>query len=54
MPAMGHKTALYDEHVALKARIVDFGGWDMPVQYSSVLKSITPCAVPPACSTSRT
>ena len=33
---MGHKTALYDEHLALSARIVDFGGWDMPVQYSSV------------------
>ncbi|MFN3311816.1 MAG: glycine cleavage system aminomethyltransferase GcvT, partial [Thermomonas sp.] len=25
-------------HLALKARIVDFGGWDMPVQYSSVLE----------------
>lgn len=35
---MGHKTALYDEHLSLKARIVDFGGWDMPVQYSSVLE----------------
>jgi aminomethyltransferase len=35
---MGHQTALYAEHLALKARIVDFGGWDMPVQYSSVLE----------------
>ncbi|PTQ89537.1 glycine cleavage system aminomethyltransferase GcvT [Agitococcus lubricus] len=34
---MGHKTALYEQHLALNARIVDFGGWDMPVQYSSVL-----------------
>ena len=34
---MGHKTALYGEHLALNARIVDFGGWDMPVQYTSVL-----------------
>ncbi|MDP2226181.1 MAG: glycine cleavage system aminomethyltransferase GcvT [Moraxellaceae bacterium] len=34
---MGRQTALYPEHVALKARIVDFGGWDMPVQYRSVL-----------------
>lgn len=34
---MGLRTALYDEHLALNARIVDFGGWDMPVQYSSVL-----------------
>lgn len=35
---MGHKTALYQEHLALNARMVDFGGWDMPVQYSSVLE----------------
>lgn len=34
---MGLRTPLYDEHVALKARLVDFGGWDMPVQYASVL-----------------
>lgn len=35
---MGRQTALYPEHLALKARIVDFGGWDMPVQYDSVLE----------------
>jgi aminomethyltransferase len=35
---MGRQTALYAEHTALKARIVDFGGWDMPVQYDSVLE----------------
>lgn len=34
---MGLRTPLFDEHVALKARLVDFGGWDMPVQYASVL-----------------
>ncbi|MES2909388.1 MAG: glycine cleavage system aminomethyltransferase GcvT [Pseudomonadota bacterium] len=34
---MGLRTPLYDEHVALDARLVDFGGWDMPVQYTSVL-----------------
>ena len=34
---MGLKTALYHEHLALNARMVDFGGWDMPVQYTSVL-----------------
>ena len=28
------RTPLYDAHVALGARIVEFGGWDMPVQYS--------------------
>jgi len=34
---MGLRTSLYQEHVALNARLVDFGGWDMPVQYTSVL-----------------
>ena len=28
------KTALNATHRALKARMVDFGGWDMPVEYS--------------------
>src|SRR6476659_1768125 len=27
------KTPLYDEHVNLGARMVEFGGWMMPVQY---------------------
>ena len=30
------RTPLYDRHVALGARIVDFGGWEMPQQYSSI------------------
>jgi aminomethyltransferase len=32
---MGLKTPLYDKHVAAGARIVDFGGWDMPLHYGS-------------------
>jgi len=32
---MGLKTPLYDQHLAAGARIVDFGGWDMPVNYGS-------------------
>jgi glycine cleavage system T protein (aminomethyltransferase) len=32
------KTPLYDEHVRLGARIVPFGGWLMPVQYSSIME----------------
>ena len=32
------RTALYDEHVALGARMVPFGGFDMPVQYAGILK----------------
>ena len=30
------KTALYDKHVSLGAKIVPFAGFDMPVQYSGV------------------
>jgi aminomethyltransferase len=29
------RTPLYDLHVELGARIIDFGGWDMPVQYKT-------------------
>lgn len=32
---MGRRTPLFELHQELGARIVDFGGWDMPVQYSS-------------------
>ncbi|GAB6173533.1 glycine cleavage system aminomethyltransferase GcvT [Paradesulfitobacterium aromaticivorans] len=32
------RTPLYDEHVALKAKMVDFGGWEMPVQYAGVIE----------------
>jgi aminomethyltransferase len=32
---MGNRTPLYDRHVAAGARIVDFGGWDMPLHYGS-------------------
>lgn len=33
---MGQRTVLYDWHVARGARMVDFAGWDMPVQYTSI------------------
>ena len=32
---MGQRTPLYDLHVALGAKMVDFGGWDMPLHYGS-------------------
>ena len=32
------KTALYEEHLKLKARMVPFGGWIMPVQYEGIIK----------------
>jgi aminomethyltransferase len=31
------KTPLYEKHVAQKAKIIDFGGWAMPVQYTNVI-----------------
>ncbi|MEX2495046.1 MAG: hypothetical protein WD448_03100, partial [Woeseia sp.] len=32
---MGSKTALYEKHLEAGARMVDFGGWDMPLHYGS-------------------
>lgn len=32
---MGSKTPLYEMHAESGARIVDFGGWDMPLHYGS-------------------
>ena len=32
-----HKTPLFDWHVSHLGRTVEFGGWEMPVQYSSVI-----------------
>ncbi|TQC37600.1 hypothetical protein EEB14_61650, partial [Rhodococcus sp. WS4] len=32
---MGLRTPLYELHVALGAKMVDFGGWDMPLHYGS-------------------
>ena len=35
---MGSQTPLYSCHVEAGARIVDFGGWDMPLHYGSQLE----------------
>jgi aminomethyltransferase len=32
------RTPLYDEHVAAGARMVDFAGWSMPVQYAGLME----------------
>ncbi len=32
---MGNRTALYQCHLDASAKIVDFGGWDMPLNYGS-------------------
>jgi len=33
-----HETPLQDRHVALGARLIDFAGWQMPVQYAGILE----------------
>lgn len=35
---MGNRTVLFDIHHAMGARIVPFGGWDMPLHYGSQLE----------------
>ena len=32
------RTPLYEEHVALGARMVPFAGWEMPVQYAGIIE----------------
>lgn len=36
--ASNHRTPLFATHVAAGARMVDFGGWDMPVNYGSQIE----------------
>src|SRR5437773_11560190 len=31
------RTPLYGAHVKLKARMVDFHGWEMPIQYAGII-----------------
>src|SRR5271157_2851183 len=35
---MALRTPLYDAHVALGARMCDFAGWDMPIQYTTIIE----------------
>ncbi len=35
------RTPLYDWHVSHGARMVDFGGWDMPIQYTTITEEHT-------------
>ena len=37
------RTPLYEEHVKLKATIVDFAGWDMPVYYTTPMQEHLAC-----------
>jgi len=38
MSATLQRTPLFDEHVAAGARLVDFGGWEMPLSYGSQIE----------------
>ncbi len=31
------KTPLYEKHVELKGKVIDFGGWALPVEYSGII-----------------
>ncbi|MEN9724014.1 MAG: hypothetical protein RJB38_2000, partial [Pseudomonadota bacterium] len=37
------RTALFDEHVRLGGKLIDFGGWELPVQYTGVLSEHQAC-----------
>lgn len=32
------RTPLYEEHMAAKAKLIDFGGWELPVSYAGVIE----------------
>ena len=38
-----NQTPLYNLHVELGAKMVDFAGWSMPVQYSGIIEEHTQC-----------
>jgi aminomethyltransferase len=37
------RTALFEEHQKLGGRLIDFGGWELPVQYSGVIDEHMAC-----------
>lgn len=40
-PSELRRTALFDHHVAAGGRMVDFAGWELPIQYESVIAEHT-------------
>jgi aminomethyltransferase len=40
---MLRKTSLHAEHLRLSGKMVDFGGWDLPIQYSGVIDEHLAC-----------
>jgi aminomethyltransferase len=41
MTGKPQRTPLYGAHVSLKARMVDFHGWEMPIQYAGIIEEHT-------------
>lgn len=41
MSGTTHRTALYGAHQRIKARMVDFHGWEMPIQYAGIIDEHT-------------
>jgi aminomethyltransferase len=39
------RTSLFEEHQKLGGRLIDFGGWELPVQYTGVLDEHRACRV---------
>ena len=37
------RTALFEEHQKLQGRLIDFGGWELPVQYTGVMDEHLAC-----------
>src|ERR1700758_5727224 len=37
-PSELQRTPLYGEHLRLRAKLIAFGGWEMPVYYTSILE----------------
>ena len=37
------RTALFEEHQRLGGRLIDFGGWELPVQYTGVMEEHLAC-----------
>ena len=40
---MFKRTALFEEHQRLGGRLIDFGGWELPVQYTGVMDEHLAC-----------
>ncbi len=40
---MSKRTALFEEHQRLSGRIVEFGGWELPIQYTGVMDEHLAC-----------